>query len=917
MEVGKNLPAFCGDNETDYVFASYSRKDKDEVFRLIEALNNKNYKVWYDGEGRTIPRGSDWNKYLENRVRTCSQFYLFLSIDSITSKNVKDEIKWANKYNKKIVPIFVKNKAGYRDGISKIVMAVIITEKEKLNRENEILSEKYEKHENDKTEREAILRSGEKLIDDWNEDIVKLSQRVETLKENAEKAKHWYDWFATNNKVKDIEAQIQKTNEEIQEIKSKICNEKEKHHIEHELVINKNKNELLKLELPRVQVREKLEKLETLRRIVSGEIKIKLNKEKPDYMLLKDAEELLDEIKDEVGLDLADYEKIETYLYNEFVCIYNGINYKDRTDFIEKIRKTSPFVKPKIEEKIQEEPAWFLTNKILIPLALVTIAVIFFAFINYKESPVKPEQKITQAPYRETGETKINSENNYDSLFAEGLEHLGKKEFEKAKISFMKAKDLPGSSNENNIIDQKLEEIEFRSKHEEYLKNARAFIKAYEIKMARDILDKIIKYVPDTGEPFYLYGSMLENENKTGEALKNYRMCLDIEKTHKDAQKAIALIENNNKKMDIRKNAKALLSGSRYTEAVEILEEYKTSFSEDTDSIVLLAQAYEKNEELDKAVEFYMRLNDKQKIENLNKLIFDKNLSSGMDAIIKKDYANAVIELQKAVSLNKESGKAIYNLGIAYEGTGKYDEAIKLYLESIQKFNDSRTSEIPVMKIKIKIGDLYYDKKDHGEAVKLYEEYVSSNTTADVNIASTEKYFKLINIIANYYYNGENISSGDMEKAVNYYKKILSSDKKNKSIVTNIVKLYCKMKNCAEAEKLLEETILLVKDDIILKEKLYTLYLEENKNTDAIRILKDIMTSEHPEEYDNKYNFLIGKAYYNSKDFANKKKYFDLITNKSDGYFDKIAEYSVEIKAKLKKPVVQNENSDDDSSENN
>lgn len=90
--------------EEPFVFVSYSHNDKKLVYSDIERLHNDGFKIWYD-EG--IPLSTTWNDEVAKFVKYCSCFLVFLSNQSIKSKNVQNEINFALKYDKKIVPIYL------------------------------------------------------------------------------------------------------------------------------------------------------------------------------------------------------------------------------------------------------------------------------------------------------------------------------------------------------------------------------------------------------------------------------------------------------------------------------------------------------------------------------------------------------------------------------------------------------------------------------------------------------------------------------------------------------------------------------------------------------------------------------------------------------------------------------------------
>ena len=84
---------FLADEEKPYIFISYSHKDRDTVLGIIKTLYESGWKIWYD-EGLTI--GDRYDETLENHVRNCAAFLLFVSKNSVRSRYCREkEIPWA------------------------------------------------------------------------------------------------------------------------------------------------------------------------------------------------------------------------------------------------------------------------------------------------------------------------------------------------------------------------------------------------------------------------------------------------------------------------------------------------------------------------------------------------------------------------------------------------------------------------------------------------------------------------------------------------------------------------------------------------------------------------------------------------------------------------------------------------------
>src|SRR6266513_2961834 len=100
------MPAPPGDKQlpqSEDVFISYSRKDKEFVRRLDEELKRRDREAWVDWEG--IPPGDTWEKTIYGAIEGTNTFIFVLTPDSIASEVCGKEIAHAAANNKRLVPI--------------------------------------------------------------------------------------------------------------------------------------------------------------------------------------------------------------------------------------------------------------------------------------------------------------------------------------------------------------------------------------------------------------------------------------------------------------------------------------------------------------------------------------------------------------------------------------------------------------------------------------------------------------------------------------------------------------------------------------------------------------------------------------------------------------------------------------------
>ncbi len=88
-------------------FISYSRKDQRFAKKLARDLKARGIDVWIDQSD--IRGGDDWLKEITDAINERQAFIIILSPNSIKSKYVKREFRYADNKNKKIFPIDYKS----------------------------------------------------------------------------------------------------------------------------------------------------------------------------------------------------------------------------------------------------------------------------------------------------------------------------------------------------------------------------------------------------------------------------------------------------------------------------------------------------------------------------------------------------------------------------------------------------------------------------------------------------------------------------------------------------------------------------------------------------------------------------------------------------------------------------------------
>lgn len=88
------------------IFISYSRRDKEFVRKLADALEARKRTVWADW--KDIPLTSEWLKEMLKNIEDAECFLFVLSPDSAKSTNCGDEVDHADANHKKVLPILFR-----------------------------------------------------------------------------------------------------------------------------------------------------------------------------------------------------------------------------------------------------------------------------------------------------------------------------------------------------------------------------------------------------------------------------------------------------------------------------------------------------------------------------------------------------------------------------------------------------------------------------------------------------------------------------------------------------------------------------------------------------------------------------------------------------------------------------------------
>ena len=95
------------ESRTPYVFASYAYADRAVVEQIVAKIEANGIRVWF--EARDILAGWVFPNSITEAIGECTAFLTFISGKSQVSKNCRNELEYAIRMRKRIIPIFLED----------------------------------------------------------------------------------------------------------------------------------------------------------------------------------------------------------------------------------------------------------------------------------------------------------------------------------------------------------------------------------------------------------------------------------------------------------------------------------------------------------------------------------------------------------------------------------------------------------------------------------------------------------------------------------------------------------------------------------------------------------------------------------------------------------------------------------------
>ena len=103
MSTYNEIKAYSGNKP--YIFVSYAHKDSEVVLPIIEKLQKKGFRIWFD---KGIEAGSEWPQYIAEHLNDSCCVLVFMSSNAAESHNCRREIHFAIELRKELLVVYLE-----------------------------------------------------------------------------------------------------------------------------------------------------------------------------------------------------------------------------------------------------------------------------------------------------------------------------------------------------------------------------------------------------------------------------------------------------------------------------------------------------------------------------------------------------------------------------------------------------------------------------------------------------------------------------------------------------------------------------------------------------------------------------------------------------------------------------------------
>lgn len=319
-----------------------------------------------------------------------------------------------------------------------------------------------------------------------------------------------------------------------------------------------------------------------------------------------------------------------------------------------------------------------------------------------------------------------------------------------------------------------------------------------------------------------------EIENSTA----NFDKVLTSEEAKEDLEELLTIISN------------ALIEFEYFSIAFNYLSKALNKFPENTHFIFQTAFCYDELGELERGIEFYELLLEKDPFS----VMAWTNLSSLYRK--SKDYPNAIASCEYAYALNNEKQYLLLNLAYIKLEAQRYDDAISDF-KSYLDLNPNNHSAIYY------IGECLYEKKEYQKAKRHFRNAIAQFTEVPDFYhglgmvflhqkqyrRAISAFLKSLKIDNNYtdslYFLGNIFArKRNWKKAISYYQQIFRIDKNDIEAILSCVDAFFNSKQMDKMQEMLEDAIHRFPDKAILVFAKAAYLFLENKTSEGINCFK-------------------------------------------------------------------------------
>ena len=90
----------------NYLFMSYARRDREQVDGVIDAARSVGHEVWTDA---SLHAGPGWAGEIVKAMKASEGVIVCCSVGAFESDHVKREVYLADRFKKRLLPVFLEN----------------------------------------------------------------------------------------------------------------------------------------------------------------------------------------------------------------------------------------------------------------------------------------------------------------------------------------------------------------------------------------------------------------------------------------------------------------------------------------------------------------------------------------------------------------------------------------------------------------------------------------------------------------------------------------------------------------------------------------------------------------------------------------------------------------------------------------